>query len=119
LDPEQLAELKATLVTELSEEDYYLILASKSVRMQNRVGPILKAVKFLAEPSAKDLHRAMEHFRLKDGAIDKTDGRVSGREVQRLTVQGAAILAGAERHQIRHFEPRTFLQIPSPRCVPD
>ena len=25
LDPEQLAELKATLVTELSEEDYYLI----------------------------------------------------------------------------------------------
>ena len=33
LDPEQLAELKATLVTELSEEDYYLILSSKSVRM--------------------------------------------------------------------------------------
>ena len=71
LDPEQLAELKATLVTELSEEDYYLILSSKSVRMQNRVGPILKAVKFLAEPSAKDLHRAMENFRLKDDAIDK------------------------------------------------
>jgi len=65
LDPEQLAELKATLVTELSEEDYYLILSSKSVRMQNRVGPILKAVTFLAEPSAKDLHRAMENFRLK------------------------------------------------------
>ena len=62
LDPEQLAELKATLVTELSEEDYYLILSSKSVRMQNRVGPILKAVTFLAEPSAKDLHRAMETF---------------------------------------------------------
>ena len=72
LDPEQLAELKATLVTELSEEDYYLILSSKSVRMQNRVGPILKAVKFVTEPSAKDLHRAMENFRLKDGAIDKT-----------------------------------------------
>ena len=51
LDPEQLAELKATLVTELSEEDYYRILSSKSVRMQNRVGPILKAVKFVAEPS--------------------------------------------------------------------
>ena len=52
--------------------NYYRILSSKSVRMQNRVGPILKAVKFLAEPSAKDLHRAMENFRLKDGAIDKT-----------------------------------------------
>src|SRR5258708_39429236 len=41
LDPEQLAELKATLVTELSEEDYYLILSSKSVRMRSeerRVG---------------------------------------------------------------------------------
>ena len=55
LDPEQLAELKATLVTELSEEDYYRILSSKSVRMQNRVGPILKAVKFVTEPSAKGL----------------------------------------------------------------
>src|SRR5260221_2486065 len=72
LAPEQLAELKATLVTELSEEDYYLILPSKSVRLQNRVSQILKAVTFLAEPGAKDLHRAMEHFRLKDGAIDKT-----------------------------------------------
>ncbi|HET9377604.1 MAG TPA: hypothetical protein VFO40_21710, partial [Chthoniobacterales bacterium] len=49
LDPEQLAELKATLITELSEEDYYLILSSISVRMQNRLSPILKAVTFLAE----------------------------------------------------------------------
>jgi hypothetical protein len=36
LDPEQLAELKATLVTELSEEDYYLILSSKSARRARR-----------------------------------------------------------------------------------
>jgi hypothetical protein len=46
----QCPDLPCSVGTELSEEDYYLILSSKSVRMQNRVGPILKAVTFLAEP---------------------------------------------------------------------
>jgi hypothetical protein len=72
LDPDKLVELKAALVTELSEDDYYLILAAKSVRMQNRISPILKAVTFLAEPNALHLQAAIEHFRHKDGAIDKT-----------------------------------------------
>lgn len=72
LDLDQLVELKAALVTELSEDDYYLILAAKSVRMQNRVSPILKAVTFLAEPNARELQDAIEHFKHKDGAIDKT-----------------------------------------------
>ena len=57
LDPDQIEELKAAMITELSEDDYYLILASKSVRMQNRVEPILKAVAFLAEPSARELRQ--------------------------------------------------------------
>ncbi len=72
LDPDQIDELKAAVVSELSEDDYYLILAAKSVRLQNRVSPILKAVTFLAEPSAGELRRAIEYFKLKDGAIDKT-----------------------------------------------
>jgi TnpA family transposase len=72
LDPDQIDELKAAMITELSEDDYYLILASKSLRLQNRVSPILKAVSFLAEPSARELCQAIEYFKLKDGAIDKT-----------------------------------------------
>ena len=107
LDPEQLAELKATLVTELSEEDYYLILSSKSVRMQNRVGPILKAVTFLAEPSAKDLHRAMEHFRLKDGAIDKTA------PVDFLTPDDRTAVSRDGRFSVSLYKALLFLQVQS------
>ena len=55
LNSDQIDELKAAMITELSADDYYLILASKSVRLQNRVSPILKAVAFLAEPSAREL----------------------------------------------------------------
>ena len=107
LDPEQLAELKATLVTELSEEDYYLILSSKSVRMQNRVGPILKAVTFLAEQSAKDLHRAMEHFRLKDGAIDKTA------PVDFLTPDDRTAVSRDGRFSVSLYKALLFLQVQS------
>jgi hypothetical protein len=107
LDPEQLAELKATLVTELSEEDYYLILSSKSVRMQNRVGPILKAVTFLAEPSAKDLHRAIENFRLKDGAIDKTA------PVDFLTPDERTAVSRHGRFSVSLYKALLFLQVQS------
>src|SRR3984893_7168569 len=107
LDPEQLAELKATLVTELSEEDYYRILSSKSVRMQNRVGPILKAVKFVAEPSAKDLHRAMENFRLKDGAIDKTA------PVDFLTPDDRTAVSRDGRFSVSLYKALLFLQVQS------
>jgi TnpA family transposase len=107
LDPEQLAELKATLVTELSEEDYYLILSSKSVRMQNRVGPILKAVTFLAEPSAKDLHRAMENFRLKDGAIDKAA------PVDFLTPDDRKAVSRDGRFSVSLYKALLFLQVQS------
>jgi hypothetical protein len=107
LDPEQLAELKATLVTELSEEDYYLILSSKSVRMQNRFGPILKAVTFLAEQSAKDLHRAMEHFRLKDGAIDKTA------PVDFLTPDDRTAVSRNGRFSLSLYKALLFLQVQS------
>ena len=107
LDLEQLAELKATLVTELSEEDYYLILSSKSVRMQNRVSPILKAVTFLAEPSAKDLHRAMEHFRLKDGAIDKTA------PVDFLTPDDRTAVSRDGRFSVSLYKALLFLQVQS------
>jgi hypothetical protein len=107
LDPEQLAELKATLITELSEEDYYLILSSKSVRMQNRVSPILKAVRFLAEPNAKDLLHAMEHFRLKDGAIDKTA------PVDFLTPDERAAVSRDGRFSVSLYKALLFLQVQS------
>ena len=58
--------------SELSEDDYYRILESKSVWIQNRVGPILKALAFQGDPGARKLLGAVEHFKKKEGAIDKT-----------------------------------------------
>jgi hypothetical protein len=42
LEKDPVAELKASLVSELDEDDYYKILESKSIWIQNRVSSILK-----------------------------------------------------------------------------
>ena len=56
----------------MSEDDYYKILESKSVWIQNRVSPILKALTFQGEPGVRKLVDALEHFKEKDGAVDKS-----------------------------------------------
>ena len=63
LQKNQVAMLKEALVSELSEDDYYRILESKSVWIQNRVGPILKALTFQGDPGARKLLDAIEHFK--------------------------------------------------------
>jgi len=72
LQQDQVAELKASLVRELSEDDYYKILESKSVWIQNRVSPILKALTFQGDPGTRKLVDAIEHFKERDGAVDKS-----------------------------------------------
>ena len=68
---EELVELKRGLESDLNEEDYYEILETKSIRLQNRVAPVIKALTFQAEPAATELLVAIDHFKHKDGAIDK------------------------------------------------
>jgi TnpA family transposase len=68
---DELSALRAELAPELSQQDYYAVLEAKSVRLQNRVSPILKALTFHAESSAAGLLNAIEHFKAKDGAVDK------------------------------------------------
>jgi TnpA family transposase len=72
LEKDPVAELKASLVSEVDEDDYYGILESKSVWIQNRVSPILKALTFQGDPGSRKLVDAIEHFKEKDGAIDKS-----------------------------------------------
>ena len=71
LDEATLSELKTTVLTELGEDDYDEFLSAQSLRAQNRVGPILKALTFANEPNAADLQTALTHFRTRDGLIDK------------------------------------------------
>ena len=72
LDKDPVAELKMSLVSELDKDDYYKILEAKSIWIQNRVSPILKALTFQGEPGARKLVDAIEHFKEKDGAVDKS-----------------------------------------------
>ena len=72
LEKDPIVELKASLASELRENDYYKILESKSVRIQNRVNPVLKALTFQAGPSVRKLVDAIEHFKEKEGAVDKS-----------------------------------------------
>jgi len=57
LEEDPVAELKASLVSELDEDDYYKILELKSVWIQNRVSPILKALTFQGDPGVRKLVR--------------------------------------------------------------
>jgi len=72
LEKDPVAELKASLVSESDEDGYYKILESKSVWIQNRVSPILKALTFQGDPGAQRLVNAIEHFKEKDGMVDKS-----------------------------------------------
>jgi hypothetical protein len=54
-DGVKLAALKQELESELSEDDYYRILEGRSVHIQNRISPIIKAMTFQGEPGSREL----------------------------------------------------------------
>jgi hypothetical protein len=70
-DEHTLTTLREEVATELSDEDYFSLLEARSLRIQNRVSPILKALTFHGEAGAEALLAALQYFKEKDGAIDK------------------------------------------------
>ena len=70
-DEQELATWRTELATELGNDDYFTILETRSMRLQNRVSPILKALRFQGEASAEPLLTAIAYFKKKDGTIDK------------------------------------------------
>ena len=64
--------LRDELSAELNDDDYYQILEARSLRLQNRVSPILKVLTFEGEPSGQSVLAALNHFKAKDGNIDKS-----------------------------------------------
>lgn len=68
---QRLISLREEVATELSDEDYFSILEARSVRIQNRISPILKVLTFQGEAGAAPLLDALQYFQTKDGAIDK------------------------------------------------
>ncbi len=68
-DTQKLDDLRTELAGELGEEDYFAILGSRSVRIQNRVSQIIKTMTFQGEANAKPLLAAIQYFKDKDGVI--------------------------------------------------
>ena len=54
----------------IKDEDFYEILSGKSLKLQNRVSPIIKAIEFDADSSAPAIIQAIEYFKQRNGLID-------------------------------------------------
>jgi hypothetical protein len=65
-------ELKTSLESNLNQGDYYDVLEERSLRLQNRVSPIIKVLNFQADASCMALKEAIEHFKSKNGVINQT-----------------------------------------------
>lgn len=100
---EELAGLKIGLEEELSDGDYFDVLETRSVRLQNRVSPILKALSFQAEPGAAALMEAIEHFKAKDGVI------FSSAPLDFLELHEQKAVVGADDEKFRTSLYKAFL----------
>ena len=68
---EKSEELKSSLEQAKEEGNYFEILKNRSLRLQNRISPIVKSLDFQAEPGAYILMEAITFFKEKDGNISK------------------------------------------------
>ena len=69
---EALSHIRDDLTQSQSDSPYYDILETRSLRLQNRLKPILKAVSFQASDDSCHLLAAIEHFKALDGTISHT-----------------------------------------------
>lgn len=64
------ASIKEDYESSESVGDYFAILEERSIKMQNRASPILKALTFNSESTASSLIQAIDFFKAHDGVID-------------------------------------------------
>ena len=63
--------MKQGAASQAGESRYYIIQEERSVRLQNRVSPIIKALSFQGDTEASSLLDAIVYFKDKDGVIGK------------------------------------------------
>jgi len=76
VQPEQTAEaksqeLRSSIANDAADGHYFDILDARSIRLQNQVSGILKAITFHAAPHIADLEAAIARFVSTDGALDR------------------------------------------------
>jgi TnpA family transposase len=97
--------LREKLATELGNDDYHRILEARSVRLQNRVSPVLKVLEFQGEPSAQPLRVALRYFKDKDGQIDKAA------PMKFLTEEEANAIMAGDRFRVSLYKAFLFLHV--------
>jgi TnpA family transposase len=100
----ELLALKTDLAAEVSKTDYYRILETKSIRLQHRISPIIKALTFQGEPAARELLAAIQYFKDHDGAIDKAA------PLDFLEVTERAAVIGGGKWRVSLYKALLFLQ---------
>ncbi len=63
--------LKQCIVSEVGNSRYYDILEDRSIRLQNRASPVIKALRFQGKADASTLLDAIAYFKDKNGVIGK------------------------------------------------
>ena len=71
-EPAAVISMRKELDAGRSDHDYHDVLESRSLKLQNRIGPIIRALVFQGEPAAARLLAAIEHFKAKDGAVGRS-----------------------------------------------
>lgn len=72
-NPEDFDRLKDDLVQTAGNASWYDIMESRSLKLQNRLSPVLRALKFMPTTRVKALQKAISHF--------KVDGELSASHV--------------------------------------
>jgi TnpA family transposase len=102
----QVATLKTELENELDNNEYYQILETRSIRIQNRVSPIIKAIDFHGESNVGDLLKAIQFFKDKDGAVDKSAPIGFLKSAERM-----AVTEGNQRFRVSLYKALLFIHI--------
>jgi TnpA family transposase len=71
-EPAAMIALRQELDAGRSDDDYHDVLERRSLKLQNRIGPIIRVLVFQGEPTAAGLLAAIEHFKAKDGAVGRS-----------------------------------------------
>lgn len=67
---ENIEEIKKESKKSLNNNDFYDVLQSKSIKLQNRVSDIIKNIEFDKNSSSKKIIEAIDYYKLKNGNID-------------------------------------------------
>jgi len=71
-EPAAVIALRQELDAGRGDHDYHDVLERRSLKLQNRIGPIIRVLVFQGEPAAAGLLAAIEHFKAKDGAVGRS-----------------------------------------------